>query len=198
MAGLLETIKKMFQKPKLEAKVEILREPEYDNGTFKIYVRNVTSSPLYCGVTATEIGQFGEQPSVTILQMKGADMRQMSVLPPKESRSVEVLRFDSDLGTLTLLGKREHRPLAVVRQKLLSKHSARVRRSRSSSSFSLKGRRWRCSRYDWPVRTAAVPAYPSPIRWPAARGDGLTPGSSSASGRTRWRCPAPSAGPASR
>jgi hypothetical protein len=117
MAGLLETINKMFQKPKLE----ILREPEYDNGTFKIYVRNVTSSPLYCGVTATEIGQFGEHPSVTILQMKGADRKEMSVLPPKESRSVEVLRFDSDSGTLTLLGVREHRPLTVARQKLILK-----------------------------------------------------------------------------
>jgi hypothetical protein len=109
----------MFRKTNRKTKLEILREPEYDNGTFKIYVRNVTDSPLYCGVAATEPGQSGEHAKVTLLRMKGADMQEMSLLPPKTSRPVAVLRFDADLGTLTLLGLREHRPLAVARRKLV-------------------------------------------------------------------------------
>jgi hypothetical protein len=108
-------LRKKFRKTKLE----ILREPEYDDGTFRIYVRNVTDSPLHCGVSATDIGAFGDHPSVTILRMKGAEMQEMALLPPKKSRSVDVLRFDSDAGTLTLLGLRDRRPLGVVRRKLV-------------------------------------------------------------------------------
>jgi hypothetical protein len=130
MPGFFETISarvgswavvKAIRKRSQKIKLEILREPEYDNGTFRIYVRNVTDSPLYCGVTATEIGQLGGQPSVLPLQMKGAETHEVAVLPPKKSRSVDVLRFDAHAGTLTLLGLREHRSLAVARRKLIIK-----------------------------------------------------------------------------
>jgi hypothetical protein len=65
------------------------------------------------------MGQFGEQPSALILQMKGAGMQEMAVLLPNKSRSVDVLRFDADAGTLTLLGLRERRSLAVGRRKMV-------------------------------------------------------------------------------